>query len=92
MVKIPDLSESLAPMYEWELEHGNVIERVDRPAGSSCPLAIIFHKPLDFDGFASANALPAGVRTWKNTDRHYPLEKGYACERTGQALAGPLRK
>jgi hypothetical protein len=92
MVTIPDLSEALAPMFQWELEHGNIVARVDRPAGSSCPLAIIFVKPLDFEGFASANSTPPGVRTWKNTDPHYPLEKGYACAHTGQALAGPFPK
>lgn len=86
------LSELLLPIYNYEINRGNIVARIDEPAGSSCPLAIIFNKPLDFSGFINKHGLPPEVHTWENHDRHYPLEKGYACEKTQHALAGPLKK
>lgn len=89
---IPDLSEGLRPILEYELARDNKIERVDRPAGSNCPLAVIFLEPLDVKGFLSTQNMPSAVRTWENRDRHYPLEKGFVCERTHHAIAGPLNR
>lgn len=91
MNPIPDLSEALQPIYDYEISHGNSVERIDRPAGSNCPLAVIFVAPLDISGFASAHGLPKDIKTWENRDRHYPLEQGYVCELTRHALAGPLQ-
>lgn len=91
MNQVRDLSEALKKIYEYEIGRGNQIERVDRPAGSNCPLAIIFRAPLDVSGFVIAYGMPTGVKTWENRDSHYPLEKGYVCESTHHALAGPLR-
>jgi hypothetical protein len=90
--RIPDLSEFLEPIYEYEISRGNTVERVDRPAGSNCPLAVVFAMPLDVQGFISSLGLPSNAKTWENRDRHYPLEKGFVCEITHQAIAGPLRK
>lgn len=86
---ISDLSSSLRAIYDYEISRGNSVERIDRPAGSNCPLAVIFAAPLDIRGFIDAKGLPANVTTWENRDRHYPLEKGYLCETTRHALAGP---
>ena len=91
MKQIPDLSDALKKIYDYEIARGNEVERIDRPAGSDCPLAVIFRSPLDISGFVSIYGLPSGVKTWENRDRHYPLEKGYVCEGTRHALAGPLR-
>jgi hypothetical protein len=84
-----DLSAALLPMLQFELARGNRIERVDQPAGTDCPLAVILAHPLDIEGYQRQQALPAQVKTWENRDRHYPLEAGYLCERTRHALAGP---
>lgn len=84
------LSERLKPLVDFELLRGNEIVRVDRPAGTKCPMAVIFQKPLDFNGYKEKHGEPAGVDRWKNRDRHYPLESGYVCEKTRQAIAGPL--
>lgn len=81
----------LEAVVQFELQRGNQIERIDRPAGSNCPLAVIFKKPLDIAGFLSENKNLNGVRTWENKDRHYPLEKGFVCEATKHAIAGPSR-
>ena len=90
MIKINDLSEILLPVVNFEINRGNQIVRIDRPAGSNCPLAIIFIDPLDIPGYLNAHVLEEKLKTWENRDRHYPLEKGFVCKRTGQAIAGPL--
>lgn len=90
MNEVPGLSTVLRPIVEYELKRGNIIERVDRPAGTRCPLAVIFRKPLDFAGLKATLGLPAEVSTWENRDSHYPLEAGYGCERTRHAIAGPI--
>lgn len=85
------ISESLRVIVGYELARGNAVERVDEPAGSRCPLAVIFTKPLDFQGFKKCYAMPPGVVTWENLDPHYPLEAGYLCERTRHAIGGPIQ-
>lgn len=91
MKPIPDLSKKLQPIVDFEIGRGNRVERVDRPAGSNCPLAIIFVYPLDISGYTERHGLPKGVRTWENKDRHYPLEVGYFCEETHHAISGPTK-
>jgi hypothetical protein len=83
------LSTRLDGIVEFELQRGNSIERIDRPAGWNCPLAVIFRMPLDIVGFQAVAGIPSGVRTWQNRDTHYPLETGYVCEQTNHAIAGP---
>lgn len=91
MSDIPDLAEDLRPILAFELARGNTVVRVDRPAGSLCPLAVILARPLDIVGFRASHDLPPSIDTWENHDSHYPLEAGCICERTRHALAGPLR-
>lgn len=92
MKAIPDLSENLKPIFDFEIGRGNHVERVDRPAGSSCPLAVVFETPLDIPGYIERHGLPNGVRTWENKDRHYPVEAGYVCEETRHAISGPIER
>jgi hypothetical protein len=87
-----DLSENLQSIFEYEIDRGNEVERVDRPAGSNCPLAVIFTLPLDIDGYKAIHHLPQNVRVWENRDRHYSLEIGVVCDKTRHALAGPIAK
>jgi hypothetical protein len=91
MNEVPGLSERLRSIVEYELARGNSIVRVDKPAGTRCPLAVVFAKPLDITGFKGGAALPPGIDTWENRDRHYPLETGYVCERTRHAISGPIQ-
>ena len=91
MSAVPNLSRSLQVILAFELARGNCIERIDQPAGTRCPLAVILSGPLDIAGFTATHSLPTAVDTWENHDTHYPLEAGYLCERTIQTIAGPLR-
>ena len=91
MSDISDLAKSLSAILAFELARGNTVIRVDRPAGTRCPLAVILARRLDIAGFKASHEFPDCVGTWENRDSHYPLEAGYICERTRHALAGPLR-
>ncbi len=91
MESLDYLSKVLKPIVDYELQNGNEIERIDRPAGTKCPLAIVFKKPLDFSGYEKLYGKPSGVDKWENRDRHYDLEAGYVCEKTRQAMAGPIK-
>lgn len=91
MEELKYLSSELKPIVDFELSVGNEIERIDRPAGTRCPLAVVFKRPLDFGGFEKKLGKPKGVERWENRDRHYDLESGYVCEKTNQAIAAPIR-
>ena len=88
--KLQQLTENLKPIVDYEISRGNKILRIDCPAGTLCPLAVVFEKSLDIAAFIKKYGMPDKVEIWSNTDRHYPLEKGYVCEKTRQALSGPL--
>ena len=89
-MELDDLSKAIRPIYELELSMGNLVERIDRPAGSKCPLAIIFKHELHIDEIKKMG-LPS-VTYWENYDPHYPIECGYFCESTRHAVAGPFKE
>jgi hypothetical protein len=84
------ISENFRVLVAHELALGNPIARIDQPAGTRCPLAVNFVKPLDFSGFARLHQLPVGVETWENRDAHYDIQAGYICTRTRHVIAGPI--
>lgn len=87
-----NLSDALRPIAEYELRRGNTVIRVDAPAGSDCPLAIVFALPLDTVAYRRDIGLPEEINTWSNSDSHYDLEAGYICTRSRHVIAGPLRE
>lgn len=87
---VPELSSPLRPIYELELELGNSISRIDRPAGTKCPLAVIFRKPLHKKEIAESLVLSELVEYWEKKDPHYPMETGYLCRRSRHVIAGPV--
>ena len=89
MEDIKYLSKDLKPIVDYELKIGNEILRIDRPAGTKCPLAVILKNPFDFNGLENIYKLPSTIERWQNKDRHYDLESGYVCTKTRQALAAP---
>jgi hypothetical protein len=84
-----ELSADLRPIYELELRLGNQLVGVGSPAGTACPLAIIFRDSIHFQEIGERLELPASVIRWDNTDSHYPIESGYRSSTSGHALAGP---
>jgi hypothetical protein len=92
MEELTYLSGALKPIVDFELSVGNEIERIDRPAGTRCPLAVVFRRRLDFEGFEKMHGKPTGVEQWENLDRHYDLESGYTCVKTNHAIAGPTAR
>lgn len=87
-----ELSESLLPIYKYELSKGNEVLRVEENAWSECPLAVVFKYPLHFEEIARYLKLPEIVEQWENRDTHYELEKGFVCQHTKHSLAGPLEQ
>lgn len=85
------LSADLLPICEFELENGNEIERVDDPAGSGCPFAVVFRRPLSIPGTEAEKQLSDTVGSWECRDPHYPRERGYVSMRTHHAISGPMR-
>jgi len=84
------LSPDLRALYEDALATGNVVVRVDEPAGTLCPLAIVFGKPLIRSADGTPRALPPGVRWWENDDSHYEIQAGWQSETSRHILAAPL--
>lgn len=84
------LSPILRPFYELELKMGNTVERVDEPAGTDCPLAVVFSGPLHIKEAADEIGFGSGVGVFESRDPHYPLEKGIYCQRSRHVISGPL--
>jgi hypothetical protein len=87
---IDKLSKSLRGIYEYEIALGNRVVSVAEPAGTNCPLSVVFEQPLHFGEIAANVALPVGVEKWENRDTHYSLEAGFLCRETRHCIAGPL--
>lgn len=84
------LSPFLQPIYRLEISLENEVLRVDEPAGTKCPLAVVFKKPLHLEEISTKLSIPQEVEQWENVDPHYPKERGFRCKRTSHALSGPI--
>lgn len=84
------LCPSLQPILALELQLGNEIARVDEPAGTECPFAIILRLPIHRTEIESSLRLGSDVEFWECTDRHYPQEAGYFSTVSRHSIAGPL--
>jgi hypothetical protein len=84
------LSNDLLPIYELELARGNDVVRIDEPAGTNCPYAVIFRRPLHRDAIENELALPPSIQYWESRDAHYAREAGFYSEETRHVIAGPL--
>lgn len=85
------LSRDLVPIYELEVSLNNRVLRIESPAGSNCPYAVIFEHPLHLNEITRQLVLPETIRFWEARDPHYPLEHGFVCEITRHAISGPIK-
>jgi hypothetical protein len=83
------LSKDLLPIYELELQLGNQVARIDSPAGTLCPYAVVFRDPLHLEEIGKRLKLAGSVTKWSNDDPHYPLETGFRSSASKHAIAGP---
>jgi hypothetical protein len=75
-----------------ELDAGNSVIRIDEPAGTLCPLAVVMKNPLNRNRLSTvARGIPT-IFWHENGDRHYEMNGmgGYASKASGQFLYGPL--
>lgn len=85
-----ELSQSLKPIFDWETARGNLVEYIAEPAGSSCPFAVVFAKPLDRAGIEQSIQLASSVKYWESRDSHYSIEAGYYCDASRHSISGPI--
>ena len=84
------ISTHLQPIYDLELSLGNSVVQIEEPAGSTCPLAIIFKNPLHRAEIESKVRIPPSVHWLESRDEHYSRdgEGAYKCDETGHAMIG----
>ncbi|HSN90727.1 MAG TPA: hypothetical protein VLS93_05830 [Anaeromyxobacteraceae bacterium] len=87
-----DLCDHLRPVVELELRLGNMVKRVDAPAGSRCPLAVMFLDTLHRTEIERALRPSAPIGWLENSDPHYDLAgtAGYVCEEDRHFVYGPV--
>ena len=86
---LPQLCADLRGVYEYEITHGNMVLRIDEPAGTECPYAVIFAEPLKIWGTPDTGNIPKVVEYWESRDPHYARESGFVCTQHRHAIAGP---
>ena len=79
----------LQPFLRKLTEQGSTVTRVDKDAWSNCALAVILDKGPTLAQARVTFDLPAGLKLWHNTDAHYDLENGLACETCKHSLSWP---
>lgn len=84
------LSKDLQIIQDLEFELGNEILRIDEPAGSRCPYAIVFKGALHINQIRKQLKLPDTVTYWESRNHHYEIQNGYVCEKTRHIVSGPL--
>jgi len=85
------LSQYLLPIFQLEVSLGNEVERIDEPAGTECPYAVIFKRPLHKKEIEDEIHLAASVKYWESHDCHYETGAGYYCEVTKHSISGPSK-
>jgi hypothetical protein len=88
------LCENLQPIYNLEIALEIALEnkviRIDEPAGTECPYAIVFSEPLHHAEIKKQLNLTGAAKYWESRDPHYEYENGYLCENTRHGISGPL--
>ncbi|HWS99001.1 MAG TPA: hypothetical protein VN256_01935 [Pyrinomonadaceae bacterium] len=79
----------LQPFLRKLAEQGSTVTRVDGAAWSNCALNVVLDKGPTLARAKKSFDLPAGLKLWHNTDTHYDLENGLACETCKHSLSWP---
>ena len=83
------LCPHLRPFLRRLTERGSAVTRVDKDAWSNCALAVVLDQGPTLAQARETFTLPSGVKLWHNTDHHYDLENGLACETCKHSLSWP---
>jgi hypothetical protein len=83
-----ELCSELREIYDFEIKHGNKIDRIDRLAWDKIDLLVVFAFPLNIDK-QNHNIYNESLIRYVNQDLHYPLETSYTAKDCRQAIAGP---
>ena len=85
-------SETLNFILEYEIQHGNEIERVDVEMWQHCKLSIVMKKTLRIiEDTKNKEEVEKAVKYWECRDGHYEIQEGYFCNSTKEGIAAPLR-
>ena len=84
-----ELCPHLRPFLRQLTEQGATVTRTDKAAWSNCVLAVVLDKGPTLTQARAAFDLPTGLKLWHNTDAHYDLENGLACETCRHSLSWP---
>ena len=87
------LSADLKPIYELEVDLGNKVLRIDEPAGTRCPFAIVFASPIHKKEIETMLVIPNSVSWHESADQHYERYgmAGYFSIETRHFVYGPMK-
>lgn len=92
-----DIRDKLDPVllaiFDIEIAGGNQVARVDEPAGTLSPLAVVFKNRLNRSRIEESIKVPDHIVWHENDDQHYEINGmgGYASKSTHQFVYGPLK-
>jgi hypothetical protein len=84
-----ELCAELREIYEFEIRHGNKIDRIDRFAWDNVDLSVVFAFPFNIEKQSGAIQVSESVFHYVNKDAHYPLETSYTSKEHRQSIAAP---
>ena len=84
-----ELCPHLRPFLRQLTEQGATVTRTDRDAWSNCVLNLVLDQGPTLARAREIFGLPANLKLWHNTDAHYDLENGLACETCKHSLSWP---
>jgi hypothetical protein len=87
------VSPDIQAIVDYELAHGNKIARVDRLAGTKCPLAVILEFPFGLLADVIHGIDLSTVSWWEFESPDYPADwaSGFKSLQSSHAVAAPLR-
>ena len=87
-----ELCLHLRPFLRQLTEQGATVTRTDEAAWSNCALNVVLDTGPTLAEARASFDLPTGLKFWHNTDAHYDLENGLACETCHHSLSWPRRE